>query len=72
MEGGEGVGWGGSWLAVAISRGNKQGVTIFSGAQAVTAGMVSWCLNGLNGLQSRGKVIAGACNGMLLHVLITA
>lgn len=41
MGGGGGVG-----LAVAIIRGNKQGVTIFSGAQAVTAGMVSWCLNG--------------------------
>lgn len=33
-------------LAVAIIRGNKQGVIVFSGAQTVTAGMVSWCADG--------------------------
>lgn len=33
-----------SGLAVAIIRGNKQGVIVFSGAQAVIAGMVSWRL----------------------------
>lgn len=39
-------GWIAGEIAVAAIRGNKQGVIVFSRAQAVTADMVSWCVNG--------------------------
>lgn len=45
MEG-RGLDGGGVGMAVAIIQGHKQRVIVFGGAQAVTAGMVSWLVNG--------------------------
>lgn len=43
---GRGLDGGGVGMAVAIIQGHKQRVIVFGGAQAVTAGMVSWLVNG--------------------------
>lgn len=40
LNGGGGLGW----LLLLLSLG-EQGFIVFSGAQTVTAGMVSWCFN---------------------------